>query len=113
MLVVDETDFAKRGSVSAGVARQYSGALGGVFPCQVGVMAAWATGAGQALIDVLMDRQPPPQERIRHGLQWSRWRRLHQAVARVCHRRRRRRQRVARHPPASTLRTTANPPIYG
>ncbi|WP_258017431.1 IS701 family transposase [Streptomyces noursei] len=26
-------------------------ALGGVFPCQIGVMAAWATGAGQALID--------------------------------------------------------------
>ncbi|MET9914138.1 IS701 family transposase [Streptomyces sp. NPDC006476] len=26
-------------------------ALGGVFPCQVGVMAAWATGIGQALID--------------------------------------------------------------
>ncbi|MFJ5036234.1 IS701 family transposase [Streptomyces sp. NPDC088560] len=51
VLVVDETGFAKRGSASAGVARQYSGALGGVFPCQVGVMAAWATGTGQALID--------------------------------------------------------------
>ena len=51
VLVVDETGFAKRGIASAGVARQYSGALGGVFPCQVGVMAAWATGAGQALID--------------------------------------------------------------
>ncbi|MER5914097.1 IS701 family transposase [Streptomyces sp. NPDC001982] len=51
VLVVDETGFAKRGTASAGVARQYSGALGGVFPCQVGVMAAWATGAGQALID--------------------------------------------------------------
>ncbi|WP_338671806.1 IS701 family transposase [Streptomyces sp. SCSIO 30461] len=51
VLVVDETGFAKRGRASAGVARQYSGALGGVFPCQIGVMAAWATGAGQALID--------------------------------------------------------------
>ncbi|SMF80499.1 FOG: Transposase [Streptomyces sp. Amel2xC10] len=51
VLVVDETGFAERGSASAGVARQYSGALGGVFPCQVGVMAAWATGVGQALID--------------------------------------------------------------
>ncbi|MGW2940150.1 IS701 family transposase [Streptomyces sp. NPDC001156] len=51
VLVVDETGFAKRGLASAGVARQYSGALGGVFPCQVGVMAAWATGVGQALID--------------------------------------------------------------
>ena len=51
VLVVDETGFAKRGRASAGVARQYSGALGGVCLCQVGVMAAWATGAGQALID--------------------------------------------------------------
>ncbi|QCX82481.1 hypothetical protein C9F11_44585 (plasmid) [Streptomyces sp. YIM 121038] len=33
------------------MARQYSGALGGVCPCQIGVMAAWATGAGQALVD--------------------------------------------------------------
>jgi hypothetical protein len=24
--------------------------VGGVFPCQIGVMAAWATGAGQALV---------------------------------------------------------------
>ncbi|MFI6056557.1 IS701 family transposase [Streptomyces violascens] len=51
VLVIDETGFAKKGRASAGVARQYSGALGGVFPCQVGVMAAWATTAGQALID--------------------------------------------------------------
>jgi hypothetical protein len=36
VLVVDETGFAKRGKTSAGVAHQYSGALGGVFPCQVG-----------------------------------------------------------------------------
>ena len=39
----------KKGRASAGVARQYPGALGGVFPCQIGVMAAWATSAGQAL----------------------------------------------------------------
>ena len=51
VLVVDETGFAKRGKASAGVARQHSGTLGGVFPCQIGVMCAWATGAGQALID--------------------------------------------------------------
>ncbi|MER5358837.1 IS701 family transposase [Streptomyces sp. NPDC002785] len=51
VLVVDETGFAKKGRSSAGVARQYTGTLGGVFPCQVGVMAAWATGAGQALVD--------------------------------------------------------------
>ena len=51
VLVVDETGFAKKGRVSAGVARQYTGTLGGVFPCQIGVMAAWATSAGQALVD--------------------------------------------------------------
>ena len=51
MLVVDETGFAKKGRASAGVARQFTGTLGGVFPCQIGVMAAWATSAGQALID--------------------------------------------------------------
>ncbi|GAB3180034.1 IS701 family transposase [Streptomyces incanus] len=51
VLVVDETGFAKKGRASAGVARQFTGTLGGVFPCQVGVMAAWATSRGQALID--------------------------------------------------------------
>ncbi|GGY14444.1 hypothetical protein GCM10010358_78230 [Streptomyces minutiscleroticus] len=51
VLVVDETGFAKKGHASAGAARQFTGSLSGVFPCQVGVMAAWATGAGQALID--------------------------------------------------------------
>ena len=40
VLVVDETGFAKKGRASAGVARQYTGTLGGVFPCQIGVMAA-------------------------------------------------------------------------
>ncbi|MGW3654177.1 IS701 family transposase, partial [Streptomyces sp. NPDC000878] len=51
VLVVDETGFAKKGRTSAGVARQFTGTLGGVFPCQVGVMAALATGVGAALID--------------------------------------------------------------
>ncbi|WP_407077618.1 transposase [Streptomyces sp. SCSIO 30461] len=51
VLVVDETGFAKKGRASVGVARQYSGTLGGAFPCQIGVMAAWATGRGQALVD--------------------------------------------------------------
>lgn len=41
----------RRAGPRAGVARQYPGTLGGVFPCQAGVMAAWATGRGQALAD--------------------------------------------------------------
>src|SRR6266567_2760688 len=36
-LVVDDTGFAKDGSASPGVARQYSGTLGKVGNCQVGV----------------------------------------------------------------------------
>ncbi|WP_171076194.1 hypothetical protein [Streptomyces sp. YIM 121038] len=36
---------------------------------------------------VLMWPLPPHQERIRRGLAWSLWRRLHQATARACHRR--------------------------
>ncbi|CAM4395912.1 IS701 family transposase [Nocardiopsis rhodophaea] len=51
VLVLDETGFAKKGRTSAGVARQFTGCLGGVFGCQVGVLAAWATTRGHALID--------------------------------------------------------------
>ncbi|MGI5136634.1 transposase [Streptomyces sp. CA-106110] len=36
VLVVDETGFAKRGTASAGVARQYSGALGVSSPARSG-----------------------------------------------------------------------------
>ena len=36
-LVVDDTGFAKDGPASAGVARQYSGTLGKVGNCQIGV----------------------------------------------------------------------------
>ena len=51
VLVIDETGFAKKGQTSVGVARQFTGSLGGVFPCQIGVFAAWATARGTALID--------------------------------------------------------------
>src|SRR5215213_8371615 len=37
VLVVDETGFLKKGSKSAGVARQYSGTAGRVENCQIGV----------------------------------------------------------------------------
>ena len=51
VLVIDETGFAKKGQTSVGVARQFTGSLGGVFPCQIGVFAAWATTRGATLVD--------------------------------------------------------------
>ena len=47
VLVVDETGFLKKGTKSAGVARQYSGTAGRIENCQIGVFLGYATGAGQ------------------------------------------------------------------
>ena len=52
VLAVDETGFLKKGRMSAGVARQYTGTAGRVENCQVGVFAAYVTpDGGRALID--------------------------------------------------------------
>ena len=51
VLVVDETGFMKKGTHSAGVARQYSGTAGRIENCQIGVFLAYAGRQGQALID--------------------------------------------------------------
>jgi len=51
ILVVDETGFPKQGTHSAGVARQYSGTLGKIGNCQVGVFLAYASSHGHAAID--------------------------------------------------------------
>ncbi len=51
VLVVDETGFLKKGSKSAGVARQYSGTAGRIENSQVGVFLAYATGRGRTFID--------------------------------------------------------------
>src|SRR5215213_9965912 len=51
VLIVDETGFIKKGTRSAGVARQYTGTTGKIDNCQIGVFCAYATGAGRALID--------------------------------------------------------------
>jgi SRSO17 transposase len=52
VLIPDETGFLKKGMMSAGVARQYSGTAGRVENCQVGVFLAFAVpGGGRALID--------------------------------------------------------------
>ena len=47
VLVVDETGFVKKGSKSAGVARQYSGTAGRIENCQIGVFLGYPTGAGR------------------------------------------------------------------
>jgi len=52
VLAVDETGFLKKGIMSAGVARMYTGTAGRVENCQVGVFLACVTPDGsRALID--------------------------------------------------------------
>ncbi len=49
--VIDETGFLKKGTHSAGVARQYSGTAGRVENCQMGVFLAYASAHGHTLLD--------------------------------------------------------------
>lgn len=51
VFVLDDTGFPKQGTKSVGVARQYSGTLGKVGNCQVGVFLAYASSRGAALVD--------------------------------------------------------------
>jgi SRSO17 transposase len=51
VLIGDETGFAKKGTGSAGVQRQYTGTTGKVDNCQIGVFLAYHTPRGRALID--------------------------------------------------------------
>lgn len=51
VLVLDETEFAKKGTHSVGVQRQYSGIAGRVDNCQIGVFLGYASRYGHALID--------------------------------------------------------------
>jgi SRSO17 transposase len=50
-LNVDETGFPKKGKKSVGVQRQYSGTLGRIDNCQVGVFANFCSSQGHTLID--------------------------------------------------------------
>lgn len=52
VFILDETGFAKQGTHSVGVARQYTGTLGKVGNCQVGVFLAYASSQGHALVDM-------------------------------------------------------------
>ncbi|WP_344869565.1 IS701 family transposase [Amycolatopsis ultiminotia] len=51
VLIADETGFVKKGTKSAGVARQYSGTAGRIENSQIGVFLAYASDRGRALID--------------------------------------------------------------
>lgn len=51
VLIVDETGFLKKGSRSAGVARQYSGTAGRIENSQIGVFLTYSTAAGRTFLD--------------------------------------------------------------
>src|SRR2546421_150801 len=51
VLIVDDTGFLKKGTMSAGVQRQYSGTAGRIENCQIGTFLAYAGAGGHALID--------------------------------------------------------------
>jgi SRSO17 transposase len=51
VLIVDETGFLKKGSRSAGVARQYSGTAGRIENSQIGVFLTYSTTAGRTFLD--------------------------------------------------------------
>ncbi len=50
--IVDDTGFGKQGRKSVGVARQYSGTLGKVGNCQIGVGLTYASPRGHTLVDM-------------------------------------------------------------
>src|SRR5438094_3834159 len=51
VLVLDPSSFAKKGTESCGVARQWCGRLGKIDNCQVGVFWGYASERGCALVD--------------------------------------------------------------
>jgi SRSO17 transposase len=50
VLVIDETGLVKKGRHAAGVARQYSGTVGKVENCQMGVFLGYARALGHTLL---------------------------------------------------------------
>ncbi len=51
IFIADETGFLKKGTKSAGVARQYSGTAGRIENCQIGVFLAYMTSRGCMFLD--------------------------------------------------------------
>lgn len=82
--VIDDTGFPKKGTHSVGVARQYSGTLGKVGNCQIGVSIHLATQAGSFPLDfelylpeewtqdpVRCDKARVPQDRRTYRTKWQ------------------------------------------
>ena len=71
VLILDDTGFAKKGIHSAGVGRQYSGTLGRVDNCQIGVFMGYASPHGHTLVDrrlyLTEAGSPIPPGAPRHG----------------------------------------------
>ncbi len=51
IIVVDETGFIKKGIKSVGVKRQYSGTVGKIDNCQIGVFLSYSSPQGHTLLD--------------------------------------------------------------
>jgi SRSO17 transposase len=79
VLVVDETGFLKKGTKSAGVARQYSGTAGRVENCQIGVFLGYATSVGRTFLDRELylpkawaeDRERRVEARVEEGVEFA------------------------------------------
>ncbi len=77
--VIDESSFAKKGSASVGVQRQWCGRLGKKENCQVGVFLVGVTPAGTALLDHQLylprgwtgDRKRRRRTRVPKGLRFQ------------------------------------------
>jgi len=54
ILVCDDTGFAKKGTESVGVGRMYSGTLGKVDNCQIGVFVAYVSPKGRCVVDACL-----------------------------------------------------------
>ena len=51
VMTIDETGFVKKGDQSAGVAHQYTGTVGKIENCQIGVFLGYSTNKGHTLLD--------------------------------------------------------------
>jgi SRSO17 transposase len=90
--VIDESSFAKKGSASVGVKRQWCGRLGKKENCQVGVYLVGVTPAGTALLDHQLylprewarDRERRKQTRVPKGVRFQTKQRIALTLWRRC-----------------------------